>query len=169
MDMERPAFEPGSFDLVVNQESFCSARDKGRYLGRVHDLLRPGGTWSCIDSVPTRRRKPEARLLHGIVYDGFQFPSLPDAAAVERQLLAAGFGEVRQRDLSREVLSGWTISPEEDELALALTQLCGESRHSGSAVRRRLYRGHFAAGTAFIIGLRKGYFRHLLFRARKPT
>src|SRR5262245_34161667 len=48
MDMDALDFAPGSFDVVVNQETFCCARNKSRYLREVLRILAPGGAWSSI-------------------------------------------------------------------------------------------------------------------------
>lgn len=169
MDMEEMRFPESSFDVVVSQESFCHAARKRAFLAGVKRVLVPGGTWRCIDTFLTApaARAAEATSLRRSLYDGFHYPSLPSRSAMARYLDALGFVDVRERDLSASVLAHWADRVDErlGSVLLALGSNLGLTTARGE---RRFLAGHFGAGLAFIYGLRRGLWRQVLYRARKP-
>jgi len=167
MNMDRMRLSGNPFDLVVNQESFSHSIDKSRYLSSLVDVLSPGGTWRCIDTVivPARQRSADARRLSRSVREGFCVPSLPSIRETQRMLRVAGFVNVRTTDLSARVL------PNHDRmepLSFVLAALFPQWRFAGSRSERACAADNHRAAFAYMLGLRRGYFRHVFHHARIP-
>jgi len=171
MDMDALAFTPESFDVVTNQETFCCARDKRRYLREVFQMLSPGGTWSCIDynvraGKLSRAESAELRK----VLEGFHLYSLISLSQVESQLKAAGFVERTSHDLTELVLPAAALVMRRSRVPVKLARRLPRRRlHSPDASEEANIRGHFEAGMAYGVGLHTGLFEHGWFRARKPA
>jgi tocopherol O-methyltransferase len=168
MNMDRMRFRSAGFDLVVNQESFSHSLDKSRYVSSLADVLSPGGTWRCIDTcrVAAKQGSADARRLWKAVSDGFRVPSLPSIAEMQRSLRVAGFLDVRTTDLSARVL------PNRDRmepLAFALAALFPQWRFAGSRSARAYGSDNHRAAFAYMLGLERGYFRHVLHHACRPA
>ena len=168
MNMDRMRFPGNPFDLVVNQESFTHSIDKSRYLSSLVDVLSPGGTWRCIDTVivPAKHRSADARRLSKSVREGFCVPSLPSLRETQRMLRVAGFVNVRTTDLSARVL------PNHDRmepLSFVLAALFPQWRFAGSRSARACAADNHRAAFAYMLGLRRGYFRHVFHHARLPS
>ncbi|MGH0028763.1 MAG: SAM-dependent methyltransferase [Myxococcota bacterium] len=170
MDMNALAFAPATFDLVTNQDTFCYALDKGAYLERVRRLLAPGGHWRGIvfslgDDALTSRQ----RAAYRVVREGFHIPHLLPFPETQGLLHAAGYRDVRVRDLTpqcqanaayqRRLCRGplWLIRLRLDWIA-----------YSRDPARRRNRQGHVQAADAFCRGLHDGSFRMVFFSGRNP-
>jgi cyclopropane fatty-acyl-phospholipid synthase-like methyltransferase len=82
MDMDALDFADASFDVVVNQETFCHAADKAGYLARVRRILKPGGVWRAVDfSVQDAPLDAVGQESYAAVCEGFHLPSMASASA----------------------------------------------------------------------------------------
>jgi SAM-dependent methyltransferase len=154
-DMDALPFAPASFDVIVNQETWCHSQFKAAYLRQVSQLLRPGGVFRAVDlavadgtsSAPTPRHYEDVR-------SGFQVPSLISVCVTDlteavkrcaRLILAFSAGP---RLLTALKLDRWLYGID--------AHLVGH------------YRRHVAACMAFNRGLLRGEFRYLAVSAQKP-
>jgi cyclopropane fatty-acyl-phospholipid synthase-like methyltransferase len=171
MDMDALDFAAESFDVVTNQETYCCARDKRRYLKEVFRILAPGGAWSAIDYNvrPGKLSRAEAAELKRVLA-GFHLPSLIPPPRVVAHLEAAGFVECSTSDVTALVLPSAEIVMRRCYEPLRFGRRFPRRRlHSPDAGREASIRGHYDAGMAYAIGLHTGLFEHASFRARKPT
>ena len=100
MDFAATTFAPGSFDVVWNLESMCHAFDKRDYLRHVHDLLRPGGRFACLDMFG--RGSSDAPAIRAMC-SNWSLPSMPSVDEVRAGLTSAGFIGVETEDLTEQV------------------------------------------------------------------
>lgn len=170
MDMDRLDFEPGAFDLVTNQESYCCAQDKRGYLRHVFRVLAPGGVWSSIDfNVRGGRLSAAESAELQKVLRGFHIPSLIPLAKVVSYAQSAGFEQCTADELGAAVLPTAALIMRSAREPLRLARRYPRRRlHSPDADEEANIRGHFEAGMAYSIGLHTGLFEHGVFRARKP-
>ncbi len=171
MDMDALDFAPESFDVVTNQETFCCASDKRRYLREVLRILVPGGAWSSIDYNLRRGKlsRFEAAELRTVLA-GFHLPSMISLERVESYLKAAGFVEWRSRDVTGLVLPAAELVMRRCYEPLRFARRFPRQRlHAADAGREANIRGHYAAGMAYAIGLHTGLFQHAWFRAQRPA
>jgi ubiquinone/menaquinone biosynthesis C-methylase UbiE len=171
MDMDRLELADQSFDVVTNQDSFCHARHKRRYLREVFRILTPGGVWSCMDfNVRAGRLSTAEAAELRKVLRGFHIPSLAPLARVLSDARAAGFEHCAARDLGAAVLPSAALIMRSAREPLRLARRHPKRRlHSPDPVEEANVRGHFEAGMAYSVGLHTGLFEHGLFRARKPV
>lgn len=169
MDMNAFGFERGQFDAILNEETFCYARDKPNYLVSLLPLLRPGGSWRAFafGIRPGSRSTGEERSYREVM-DGFHIPNLLPSEAVQAALELAGFADIGAEDLTSRVL------PTAARIILfsypprLLSRLRLEAiLYARDPVTRRFQRGHVAACLAYSRGLQKGLFRHYLYSGRK--
>ena len=171
MDMDALEFAASSFDVVINQETLCCARNKPRYLREVFRILSPGGAWRGIDY--NLRRGPltsaESEQVRRLL-EGFRLPSLIPAANVEAQLEAAGFVGCASREVTELVLptAGLIMRRCREPVRLA-RRLRRRHLHSPDAGEEESIRGHFEAGMEYAVGLHTGLFEHTSFEARRPA
>ena len=102
--MDMP-FPDESFDVVINQESFCYAPDKRAYLQGVSRVLKPTGHWRMADSVLSG--KPMSGSQQEVFVNmqrGYRIPPFPSLNEVLATLEQTGFEELWERDLDEEVL-----------------------------------------------------------------
>jgi len=162
MNMDELGFTAGSFDAIINQDTFCHAADKSAYLAGVHRLLRPGGVWRALDfSIRSSSLAFEERGEYNVVRDGFKIPSLLSAFDVQRLLDQLNFVDSQARDVTWKVLPTAAHIIRHSRIPLWLMR----SRldwlfFSRDPQRRRNHQGHFRAGMAYSKGLRAGYFRY---------
>jgi len=171
MDMDALELADESFDVVINQETFCCSRTKRRYLREVFRILSPGGAWHCIDynvrpgPLPASESEQVRRVL-----EGFHLPSLVPPSTVESQLKAAGFVERATRDLTDLVLPAAALVMRRSREPVQLARWFPRRRlHSPDAGEEANIRGHYEAGMAYGVGLHTGLFQHTWFEARKPA
>ena len=99
-------FPEGSFDVVLNQESFIYAVDKAAYLRGVNRVLKPGGRWQALDVV--RRgalASDEHRDLVAVLRKGWRLPPFLVWSDVHAMLREAGFTSIVKRDVTAEALA----------------------------------------------------------------
>jgi cyclopropane fatty-acyl-phospholipid synthase-like methyltransferase len=170
MDMDALDLPPASFDVVTNQESFCCAQNKPRYLRAVFRILAPGGTWSSIDfNVRGGRLSAADSSEVQKVLRGFHIPSLLSLSAVLRYARAAGFEDCTAAELGAAVLPTAALIMRRSHEPLKLARRHPRTRiHSPDRGEDLNVRGHFEAGMSYSVGLHTGLFEHGYFRARKP-
>lgn len=102
--MDMP-FPDASFDVVINQESFCYAPDKLAYLQGVSRVLKPTGHWRMTD--PVLSGKPMSETEQEILVNvqrGHRTPPFARLSEVMATLEQAGFEMLWERNLDEEVL-----------------------------------------------------------------
>lgn len=168
MNMDRLRLPSSRFDLIVNQESFSHSLDKSGYLSSLIELLVPGGAWRCIDTcvrVPVRASR-EFRRTSKAVFEGFRVPPLPSVDRMQRYLACAGFSEIRTTDLSKQVLPNLRRMK---VLPFALATLFPQWCFPGTRATQRVNGDNYRAAFAYMTGLQRGYFQHVLHHARRPV
>jgi tocopherol O-methyltransferase len=170
MDMSRLAFPDDGFDLVVNQDSFCYAVDKRRYIESVYQNLKCGGYWRAVAFGIRERPLSSAQTEeYEIVRQGFHIPSLLPASVIQRWLGAVGFVNCEAVDVTRLVLPTARRLVRRSRIPVWLSRLGLERMiFPGEASRRRNLKGHYLAGMAYSRGLLRGYFRHCFYSGSKP-
>lgn len=169
MDMDALAFGDETFDVVTNQETFCYAQNKRRYLREVFRVLAPGGFWSSIDcnvrpGTLSRAEQAEVRR----VLTGYHMPSLIPPSQTDAFLAAAGFPEHTSRDVTDLVLPTAALVMRRSREPLALARRFPRRRlHSPDAREEANIRGHYDAGMRYAVGLHTGLFQQTWSRARK--
>ena len=103
--MDMP-FPDASFDVVINQESFCYAPDKLAYLRGVNRVLKPTGHWRMTDVLYSAENRCPRSQQEVFVYvqRGYRIPPFPSLSEVMATLEQAGFEELWERNLDEEVL-----------------------------------------------------------------
>jgi cyclopropane fatty-acyl-phospholipid synthase-like methyltransferase len=170
MDMDALTFAPESFDVVTNQETFCCARNKRRYLHEVFRILSPGGSWSSIDYNvrPGKLSRAESSEVQTVA-QGFHLPSMISPVRVESDLRAAGFVDSNSRDLGSLVLLSAELMMRRCYEPLRNARRFPDRRlHAHDAECEANIRGHYEAGMAYAIGIHTGLFEHTWYQARKP-
>jgi tocopherol O-methyltransferase len=167
MNMDRLRLPHAEFDLVVNQESFSHSLDKKRYLSSLLEVLAPGGAWRCIDTcVPSSRHSStDFRRVLRTVYEGFRVPSLPSLDQVQRYLGMAGFVDVETADLTKLVLPN---RQRMRALPFALATVFPQWSFPGTRAVQGIGSDNYRAAFAYMTGLERGYFQHVLHHARRP-
>lgn len=171
MDMDRLGFRTNGFDIVVNQETGCYARDKGAYLKDVCRVLRPGGVWRSLDfSIQDDPLSSVQERSYRAVCDGFHMPSLASLRATADLLHHAGFEELDTRDVTDQVLPTARMIRRQCYLPLVMKRLHLDwVPYSREQARRQNRQGHIEAAHQYSVGLERGVFRYTYGSARKPA
>lgn len=169
MDMDQLELPDGDFDVVTNQESYCCAQNKRRYLREVHRILSPAGVWCSVDfNVRSGRLSAGEKELLEDVLRGFHLPSLLSLRKVVAHAAEAGFADCSAEALGAAVLPTASLIMRRSHEPLLRARRAPRQRiHSPDPAEESNLRGHYAAGMAYSIGLFTGLFEHGLFRARK--
>ena len=148
MDMDDLDFDDESFDVICNQESYCYATDKARYLGEVRRLLKPKGAWRAVDfSIKASPLVLQEIADCAIVREGFKIPSLLSAPEVTKLLEEAGFATPNAVDITASVIPTAVYIMRHCHIPLMLTKLHLDWWFfSRDPVRRRNHQGHFPSG-----------------------
>lgn len=102
--MDMP-YADATFDAVLNHESFCYAPDKPAYLRGVHRVLKPGGRWQAVDFyLSGGEMREDEREIAAATARYSHSPPLVPWRDVTAMLKEAGFEDIREEDLSAEVL-----------------------------------------------------------------
>jgi len=170
MDMDRMEEIPDkSYDLVVNQESFCYVLNKNSYLRQVLRILKPDGVWSAI--IFSRVDRPFNKIerkLYDNVRKGFHIPEIWSGEKTDKTLSEIGFVHIRIQDITtitRPASKKMIRHCRAPLLAAKLGLAQWFFRNAPGSPEN--YVGHFSAGNAYSKGLLKGCFKHNLIRARK--
>ena len=154
-------FPDESFDVVLNQESFCYAPDKLAYLKGVFRILKPGGRWRAVD--PMRTGAPISGVgesLFDRVHRGFRLPPLAPWRDVVETLGEAGFHEVEARDLRSEVTPATKKLRNNWLLFALLVHPAGRGPREGQDL--------MDATVAYHEGLEEGLFTYCFLSATRP-
>lgn len=164
-------FRGDAFDLAVNQESLCYARDKAAYFTQVHCILRPGGIYRAIAFMRGQDASCDrATLRYEKVCEGFHIPNLSDLPTLIAWLEAAGFCGVKGVDMTSDTLLTARFIARHCLIPIALGKLGLDALVFREGRRSQLnHRGHFAAGLAYSKGLIDGDFAHGFLSAQKSS
>ena len=169
MDMADLRFEPNTFDLIVNQETFCYAPDKKAYFDRVLSILKPGGRWRSIDfALREGPLKPEEEALHDRVCDLWYLAPLATGSEVEDALGDAGFQDLVVRDVTDLALPDAKRIIRFCRVVSPLTKIKLEKLVFRNQKLRAEFLRHISAGQAYSEGLIYGPFRNISYSGRKP-
>jgi SAM-dependent methyltransferase len=117
-DFTRPAFKPGSFDVVWALESFDHAPDKAAWVAAMARILKPGGRLAIADGFRAERRaageagaeaaerkrlEREERAYKAFLA-GWAVPHLCTTAEMRRYATDAGLELVHDEDISADVM-----------------------------------------------------------------
>ena len=159
--MELP-FPDGSFDAVLNHESFCYAPDKLAYLRGVRRVLKPGGRWQALEGLRSGAPVSESQEeIHLIAQRGWRMPPLEPWREVLATLEEAGFRQVTGRDISSEA------APHTDTLRkrwLMLTLVVDPDSLPNQASREFM-----EATVAYDLGLKEGLFTYHFLSGTRPA
>ena len=171
MNMDQLGFGPDSFDIVVNQETACYARDKLGYLAGVWRVLKPGGVWRNLDfSVRHGSFSDAEARSYRDVCDGFHIPSLVSLQALLNLLERTGFEVLDGRDMTSEVLPTAAMIRRQCYLPLLMKYLHLDwAVYSREREQRNNRQGHVLAAHRYSRGLERGFFRNVYCSARKPA
>jgi cyclopropane fatty-acyl-phospholipid synthase-like methyltransferase len=169
-DLDSMPFGPASFDVVVNQETWCHSQSKAAYVQSVRRLLLPGGQFRCVDlALGDQIQSASGVRQYRAVREGFQVPSLISKRDALDHLTAAGFCDISVVDMTAHVkrsallILAFSVGPSVlSTLGLGRWLYGTDERIAG------LYRRHVEACLAFNRGLWSGVFRYLYVTARKP-
>jgi cyclopropane fatty-acyl-phospholipid synthase-like methyltransferase len=101
MDYAQTSLLPISLDAVWNLESLCHASAPGAVLSHLASLLRPGGTYACLDFFRGHRGDPEnVREL----CEGWVLPSFMTFEEAQQAVEATGLHITRATDETERVL-----------------------------------------------------------------
>ena len=159
--MEMP-FPDGSFDAVLNHESFCYAQDKLAYLQGVYRVLKPGGRWQALEGLRSEAPISEAQeVIHARAQYGWRMPPLDAWLDVIATLEEAGFDQVREQDLSSEVAPSTESLRKRWQLFTFLVPSGGKMSQASQ---------EFMDATAhYDLGLREGLFTYHFLSAARPA
>ena len=103
-DYTQMAFAAESFDVVWGLESICHCADKREFLAEAHRVLRKPGRLMVADFFQTNRdltREERARMRW---IEGWAIPNLASVDQFGEDAAAAGFVNVRYRDIRPQVM-----------------------------------------------------------------
>lgn len=171
MDLMSLGFQEVSFDVIVNQDTFCYAVDQRGYLQRLWDLLVPGGHWRAQEfSIQEDPLSSVEHHLYRAVRDGFYIPRLAPPSEVMAILTAVGFEGCSAEDVTALVCPTARLIIRQCYLpAFACWLGLDWLLYSRNRRKRENFRGHIRAGVAYSRGLLQGCFRHYVYSARKPS
>jgi SAM-dependent methyltransferase len=168
MDMADLRFEPESFDLVANQETFCYVDNKKAYFERVHSILKPGGLWRSIDfALREGTLTPDEEALHTNVCGLWYLAPLATGTQVDAALASAGFQDRIVQDVTEFALPDAKRIIRFCRVAGVLT---AAKLHKVVFPRKKLreeFLRHISAGRAYSEGLLHGPFRNISYSALK--
>lgn len=168
MNMDDLAFRPGEFDIVVNQETACYARDKPEYFKAVLKVLKPGGVWRSLDfSVQDAPLSAAEERSYRAVCEGFHIPSLLSLGATADRLRRAGLDEVEALDLTAEVLPTAAMIRRQCYLPLLMQRFHLDWLIYPSGTPRGNRQGHIRAADRYSRGLEQGFLRYIFCAARR--
>lgn len=106
-------FEDETFDVVWNLESFSYANPQEAYVKRVHQILKPGGTWVCLDGFidPKQCLDRKSRTSLDKVNDGFVHGDedwIP-TGLMQKYMAQSDFTDISADDITQSVLEAWKI------------------------------------------------------------
>lgn len=117
-DFTRPAFKPGTFDVVWALESFDHAPDKAAWVAAMARILKPGGRLVVADGfraerpaaneaggdAAERRRRERDERDYRAFLAGWAVPHLCTRAEMQRYASEAGLELAHDEDISADVM-----------------------------------------------------------------
>jgi len=104
MDFLATGFTDGSFSKIFASESACYASSKEAFAREAYRLLSVRGRLVVVDGfLETADPEPTDRVLYDVWREGWAVASLSTVCQFRDALVAAGFRNVRYRDLTRFV------------------------------------------------------------------
>ena len=170
MDMDDLKFDADQFDIVINQETACYAKDKESYAAKVYRVLKPGGIWRYLDfSIQPDELSAAEEPKYRDVCEGFHIPSLISVPDLNELLLATGYQVDACDDITAKVLRTAVMIRRQCLIPLAARYLGLDWLvYSRAEEQRSNRRGHILAAFQFSRGLESGLFRYAYCSARKP-
>ena len=138
----------------------CHAFDKREYLRHVHDLLRPGGRFVCLDMFG---HGPSDAPPIRAMCESWSLPSLPSVDEACEWLTSIGFVDVGTEDLTEQVRR--PVLALESMARNAREMLRIEKAMTGSC--SRVYEAHVLGALACAEGIEGGSMRYAYVGARK--
>jgi SAM-dependent methyltransferase len=167
-DMNRLDLPPESFDLIVNQETMCYARDRRELLESILPLLRPGGRWAGLEfALASRPMDDRAHASYRTVCDDFHLAGFDTPSDIRKMMEAAGYADIVVEDVTAATLPTARLILRHCVIPRWLTRLHLDWPFFGFGVDRRLHQGHFRAGHAFSRGLVDGRFAYAFYSGRR--
>ncbi|MYD77600.1 MAG: methyltransferase domain-containing protein [Gammaproteobacteria bacterium] len=158
-------FPDSSFDLVINQESFCYATDKDDYLRGVYRVLKPGGKWQAMETLLTGvPLTNEQQQIHESMQQNCVIPPMVSVDSVLASLKHAGFTDIRDRSYDSEAMVHTDII----QRRWAVWQLFFMPKSDDSETSRA-GRGLIGSACDFGKGLEQGVFTYSFVTGTKPN
>jgi tocopherol O-methyltransferase len=109
LDFMNEPFEPDTFDAVWNIESFIYACPKLSYIRNTYRILKPGGTWACLDAfglTDPGRNSAVRTLLWRRINQGFALTHdhWGSLSQIRQDMTHAGFCKIYWKDLTSYLL-----------------------------------------------------------------
>lgn len=161
-DYTRTGFATGSFDGMFGIESICYEAGNHRFAEEAFRILRSRGRLVVLDGFAGPGNGREAAQDLRAFCDGFAIRELVTGDAFTGILRRAGFVDIRQRDLTRQVLPSARRIRRLAHVGTVLTLLAPLAR------QRQMWRAHCRAGRVQQRLLERGGMRYLLFTATRP-
>lgn len=100
MELFDPALEPGSFDVVTAFNVLCYVQDHRQVLGRIRELLKPGGYFiSATDCLGERITKAGLRKWYQSHTGQMPYVAFDSMSKLEKKITDAGFQLLEQENL----------------------------------------------------------------------
>jgi cyclopropane fatty-acyl-phospholipid synthase-like methyltransferase len=164
-DFQQTGFPDAAFDVVWAIESVCHAPDKAALSREFHRVLAPGGRLVVADGFAAREHfAPADRALMDRWLRGWCVEALATADGFSRALAAAGFGQIRFRDATPNVLPS---SRRLYRWSRPLLGLAGVLRWCGPTWRTRAL--NLVAAHGQYLALTRGLWQYGLIVAHKPN
>lgn len=158
-------FPDSTYDVVLNQESFCYATDKNDYLRGVHRVLKPGGKWQALETLLTGVPLSEQQeMIHISMQRNCVMPPMETANSVSAALEQTGFTDIRNDSYDEEVMKHTDLI----QKRWALWQLFFMPGLNDSDVARA-GRGLIGSACDFGRGLEEGVFTYRFLSGTKPA
>jgi len=98
-------FDSETFDVVWGIESICHALDKRAFVEEAVRILKPGGRLVCADGYALKREFNEGEWqIVTTCLNGWQIPNLATPDEFRAYLEESGFGEIRFRDATANIM-----------------------------------------------------------------
>ena len=159
-DYAATPFVAGSFDVAFNLESLCHCVTLPTYFAHLHQLLRPGGRYGCLEFF-AGEGKPE---LVREVMDAWAMPGWESMEAVARALGEAGFVDVQAVDMTPRV----ALSAKQMRAMAQNSVLVAKLQHVMDGKDRPVMEGHVRGAIACCDGLLEGGIVYGFVSGRKP-
>ncbi len=111
VDFMSKHFEDETFNVVWNLESFSYANPQETYIKGVYQILKPGGTWVCLDGFidPKQCQDRKNRISLNRVNEGFIHldEDWTSTCLTQKYMAQADFIQISIDDVTQWVLEAW--------------------------------------------------------------